>query len=129
MSAALFPRFRVLWMPLDHPWQPPSREAKHCCADMAAALDHTCEQHADPFDCPDTLLVFHEIFGEYGLPIRDGGTSYLVVKHCPFCGGRLADSARDAWFDAVEVVGLADAAFDQLPPRLRSSAWRSTNRG
>jgi hypothetical protein len=40
---------------------------------MSAALAFECEQHADRFDCPDTLIVFHEVFGEYGLPVRDGG--------------------------------------------------------
>jgi len=62
----------------------------------------TCSLHADPFDCPDTVIVFHELFSEYGLPIRDGGQSYLLISNCPFCGARLPESGRDAWFDADE---------------------------
>lgn len=87
MSKPLFPTRRVLWLPLDYTWQPSTPEMQHCCREMAAALEFDCADHADPFDCPDTVIVFHEIFGEYGLPIRDGGPSYLVISHCPFCGG------------------------------------------
>jgi hypothetical protein len=125
MSSRLFPARRVMWMPLDHDWQPPSSHARHCCADMVAALDHTCEQHADPFDCPDDALVFHEVFGEYGIAIRDGGAGYLVISHCPFCGARLPDSARDRWFDETEAAGLADTPFADLPERYRTALWRT----
>lgn len=124
MSHALFASRRVLWLPLDHGWTPPSPGTRHCCAEMTAALTFDCDLHADPFDCPDTVLVFHELFGEYGLPIRDGGQSYLVVSHCPFCGAGLPESLREGWFDAVEAAGLEDTAFDDLPDRFRSGTWR-----
>jgi hypothetical protein len=126
MSSALFPTRRVLWLPLDYAWQLPSPSARHCCAEMSAALDHVCEQHADPFDCPDTALVFHEVFGEYGLPIRDGGASYLLISNCPFCGERLPASGRDDWFDRIEAAGLDDADFDKLPERYRTAEWRKS---
>lgn len=125
MSSRLFPARRVLWMPLGLAWQPPSPEAKHCCAEMGAALSHDCNQHADPFDCPDTVLVYNEPFGEYGMPIRDGGMSYLVVSHCPWCGAKLPASARDAWFDAVDAAGLGDADIDALPEKFLTAAWRN----
>ncbi len=124
MSRELFQARRVFWMPFDYRWQPPGGATRHCCGEMAAALAFECEQHTDPFDCPDTLIVFHELFGEYGLPVRDGGASYLVISNCPFCGGRLPESGRDAWFDALEAEGLEDVAFDELPPRYRTAAWR-----
>jgi hypothetical protein len=92
---------------------------------MSAALAFECDQHADPFDCPDTLIVFHEVFGEYGLPVRDGGPSYLIISNCPFCGARLPESRRDDWFDALEAEGLEDTAFGELPARYRTAAWRA----
>jgi hypothetical protein len=124
MSKSLFPTRRVLWLPLDYAWHPPTPDAQHCCREMAAALEFDCADHADPFDCPDTVIVFHEVFGEYGLPIRDGGPSYLAISHCPFCGTRLPDSGRDAWFDEIETEGLDDVAFESLPMRYRTGAWR-----
>ncbi|MDX2158204.1 MAG: hypothetical protein SFW09_17015 [Hyphomicrobiaceae bacterium] len=111
-------------MPLDYDWQPPSAEASHCCAAMAASLDMSCEQHNDPFECPDVALVHHEIFGEYGIPIRDGGAGYLLISHCPWCGSALPEGGRDRWFDAIEAAGLADTPTAELPEHFRSSAWR-----
>jgi hypothetical protein len=114
-----------MWMPLDYPWQPPSAAARHCCAEMEAGLAFACDQHADPFDCPDTLIVFHEPFSEYGLPIRDGGQTYLTISHCPFCGTALPESGRDAWFDALEAAGLDDTPFEDLPELYRTARWRT----
>ncbi len=53
MSASFHAGRRVLWMPLDHHWQPPSDAARHCCPDMARSLMLDCEQHSDPFECDD----------------------------------------------------------------------------
>lgn len=125
MSQGLFRSRRVLWMPLDYAWRAPAPEAQFCCAEMAAALAHDCTQHADPFDCPDTVLVHNPLFEEYGMPIRDGGMSYLVVSHCPWCGARLPESQRDRWFDAVEAAGHADTATDALPAEFLNGAWRA----
>lgn len=129
MSKSLFPARRVLWMPLGLEWRPPSAAARQCCGEMAASLAHDCDQHADPFDCPDTVLIYNEPFDEYGIPIRDGGMSYLVVSHCPWCGARLPSSARDAWFDAVAAAGLGDADVDTLPAKFLDAGWRTERRG
>ncbi len=124
MSSRLFPKRRVLWMPLDFEWQAPSASAQHCCSEMAAALAFSCDQHADPFDCPDTVLVYHEPFEEYGIPIRDGGLSYLLVSNCPFCGEKLPESGRDEWFDKTDAAGPQDTAFGELPEKFQTAAWR-----
>lgn len=116
---------RVYWMPFDLEWKPASPLVKHCCASMSFALEHRCDQHKDPFDCPDTALVYHEPFGEYGIPIRDGGTSYYLISRCPWCGARLASSHRDRWFEATDaIVAAGGRAFDPLPDRFYSAAWR-----
>lgn len=125
MSRALFSERRVLWLPLDYEWQPHSPDFEHCCDEMHAAIDFDCDTHSDPFECPDSTVVFHEVFGEYGLPIRDGGPSYLVISHCPFCGAKLPAGGRDDWFDAIEAEGLEDVEFEKLPERFRTAGWRS----
>ena len=125
MSRALFGTRRVLWMPLDLDWQPPNDETLFCCDDMALAVRHECEEHETPFECPDTVIVYHEIFGEFGLPIRDGGPSYLCISNCPFCGSNLPKSGRDAWFDRLEALGYLDKPFEALPAAYKTSAWRS----
>jgi hypothetical protein len=57
----------------------------HPCVHLAWFSLHRCDQHADAFECPDTLLVQLE-GGGYGLPIRDGGRAVSPISHCPWCG-------------------------------------------
>jgi hypothetical protein len=122
--SAIFVGRRVLWVPLDLAWHPPSALVEHCCTTMSMSLELDCDQHADPFDCPDVPLVFHEIFGEYGIPIRDGSASYLLITNCPWCGAKLPESGRDRWFDMIDAAGLADTPTAELPERMRSAVWR-----
>jgi len=91
---------------------------------MTAALDFSCDQHADPFECPDALVVHHEAFGEYGIVVHDGGPSYVLIRHCPWCGEDLGPSWRDQWFDALEALGITSPRTSNLPPEFLTSAWR-----
>ena len=44
----------------------------------------------DPFDDPDVVVWKFESSGEYGIPIRDGGSSMIVFDYCPWCGLKLS---------------------------------------
>ncbi|WP_424956039.1 DUF6980 family protein [Hyphomicrobium sp. 1Nfss2.1] len=33
-------------------------------------LSFVCDQHAEPFRCADVLIVYNEIFDEYGIPAQ-----------------------------------------------------------
>lgn len=121
MSQQLFKGRRVLWMPFEVEWSPPAEDAVFCCEAMTAALQFACDQHADPFECGDGLMIYNDIFGEFGLPVHDGGASYVLISHCPWCGSALGDSARDRWFDETDAI-LADGR--SLPPDYLSGAWR-----
>ncbi len=56
---------------------------------MGLQLNHHCDQHPDPFDCPDALVGMFSN-GEVGLIVRDGencsGSSMVLIVHCPWCG-------------------------------------------
>jgi hypothetical protein len=123
MSSALFRGRRVLWMPFGAKWQPPSSDVRLCCESMEAALAFDCEQHGDPFACADALVVYNEILDEYGIPVHDGGASYVLITHCPWCGKSLPEGQRDRWFDETEALGLADDA--SLPAKYLTRAWRT----
>ena len=114
-----------MWMPLDYAYPVPSPNAPHCCEAMTAALAFDCEQHADPFACNDALIIYHEPFNEYGIVIHDGGPSYVLIRHCPWCGTSLPESQRDRWFNALEANGIDDFDAGNLPPEYLSSAWRT----
>ena len=62
-------------------------EIPYCCHDMKRSVEHRCEQHADPADCPDALVGR---FGEeFGIRVHDGGTSFVAIRFCPWCGTSL----------------------------------------
>ena len=63
-----------------------------CCDMMQEQLNFTCEKHADPFDCPDSLIYFSQKNKSYGLIIHDGGSSFLQISFCPWCGETLSPS-------------------------------------
>jgi len=57
------------------------------CVHIAYHVTTTCEDHPNPWECPDILLVKKN--NDYGLPIRDGGTSYVKIQFCPWCGVKI----------------------------------------
>ncbi|MBW8308789.1 MAG: hypothetical protein K0M45_03995 [Candidatus Paracaedibacteraceae bacterium] len=59
-----------------------------CCLIMGEKVTFSCDQHPDPWDCVDYTLVRTEK-GNYGIPIRDGGSSYIRISFCPWCGTNL----------------------------------------
>ena len=64
------------------------------CVHIAEQVTRTCEQHPDPHDCPDILIVYFSKYDEYGIPIRDGGSSIVTIHFCPWCGTKLPESKR-----------------------------------
>jgi hypothetical protein len=61
----------------------------HCCATMTQHVNNQCEQHTSVFDCPDALVFHNPHTRVYGIIIHDGGTSYVQISHCPWCGAEL----------------------------------------
>ena len=61
---------------------------------MEHNLAHRCDMHNDPFKCPDRVVVGPDDLnaGGYGIPIHDGGSSYIRFDYCPWCGTNLKTS-------------------------------------
>ena len=57
---------------------------KHCCRDMEHHAELTCPDHPDPADCGD--IVVRKYPESYGIPVHDGGSSYITINYCPWCG-------------------------------------------
>ena len=62
---------------------------KYCCQKFSESLEYKCKKHIDQFDCPDSLIYFSKKLGAYGLIVHDGGSSYVKIEYCPFCGSHL----------------------------------------
>jgi hypothetical protein len=92
-----------------------------CCAEMQRQVTRRCDQHPDPFDCPDSVVSFNPKFREHGLIIHDGGGAVYGIAFCPWCGSRLPESLRDRWFDELERRGIDNP--DDAPPDMLTDAW------
>ena len=66
----------------------------YCCEDMRREIERVCDQHPDRFDCPDCLVGYSPRFREYGLLIHDGGSSWMCIRYCPWCGSLLPEPLR-----------------------------------
>ena len=69
-------------------------DRQHCCERLEESLKLDCSQHKDVFECPDSLVHYSGRSNEYGLIVHDGGTSYIVIRDCPWCGAKLPESGR-----------------------------------
>jgi hypothetical protein len=102
---------------------PTRREGPHCCAAMDEQVNHTCDGCTSVGGtCPDTLVGFSPKFQEYGIWIHDGGTAWVEIAYCPWCGAALPASARDQWFEALTNLGL-DPGDDRVPPEFEDERW------
>jgi len=62
--------------------------ASYPCVHVAYHSTQTCDIHSDAWECPDMTLVCTA--GGFGIPVRDGGTSVIRIKYCPWCGINLS---------------------------------------
>ena len=53
------------------------------CVHIAYHTTNKCEKHKDPWECPDHTLVRSRRGREFGIPVRDGGSSMIVIEFCP----------------------------------------------
>lgn len=97
--------------------------ARHCCDKIARQVDFSCASHDDPSDCPDALIIYVPKFDEYGIRLHDGGTSYMLIQFCPWCGARLPASRRCEWFDRLEALGIENPAESEIPAEFTTDAW------
>lgn len=61
------------------------------CVHVALRVTAVCDQHPDPWGCPDALVV--KTSNGWGIPIRDGGSSWSKIDFCPWCGVKLEEAS------------------------------------
>jgi len=47
-------------------------------------------------------IIYVAKYREFVIRILDGGTSYIVLLFCPWCGNKLPESLRNMWFQELE---------------------------
>ncbi len=90
---------------------------------MRGQLTYRCDQHPAPHDCPDVFVIYNARFDEYGMPVRDGGWSSVLMRFCPWCGTAMPDSKRDFWFETLATMGINNPSKQTVPDLYRSDAW------
>ena len=83
----------------------------HCCANMSERLSD------------DTAIRYIPEFREYGSPVLDGGSGFVVLRSCPWCGAELPLSLRYRWFETLEGLGLDPYGDMATVSRLASRRW------
>src|SRR3954454_11418873 len=77
-----------------------------CCESMLKQLNWKCADHSSLADCPDALVGRFGKAGDYGLLIHDGGSSYVAIAYCPWCGTKLrTEKDTDTPTAAHELAG------------------------
>lgn len=69
-------------------------------------------------------IVFSAKFREYGIRVLDGGSSYIEIYYCPWCGKRLPGSLRDEWMQQVRTRGF-EPGDKNIPKKFNSDRWYS----
>jgi hypothetical protein len=84
--------------------------------------DHCCDMMESNLRDGETAIRYYPKFREYGILVLDGGSSFVQIRHCPWCGKPLPASLRNEWFEIIEAKGLEpeDAA---IPQEMTSDAW------
>ena len=98
-------------------------ERHWCCETMRSQLTYKCEIHSDTMDCPDIIVTYWPKYDEYGIPIRNGGSSIMTIGFCPWCGTRLPESKRQHWFDELEQLGFEDPLEQAIPEEYTTDLW------
>ena len=70
----------------------------------------------------ETAIEYTPKFREYGISVLDGGSSYICVNYCPWCGHTLPTSLRDQWFELLDREGL-ECDDPDLPEPFQSDLW------
>lgn len=57
---------------------------RFCCSILEHHARYECAEHGH--SCPDQVVRRLDGTGVYVLPVRDGGSSYVEINFCPWCG-------------------------------------------
>lgn len=74
------------------------KPGKHCCVEMEYhLLEYIREKEVlkgDPeYINYDAIVSWDKSQRLYGIPIHDGGNSYIKIRYCPWCGKNIDNDA------------------------------------
>jgi len=99
------------------------RPVTYCCDSIKYHLEQFFKKPNDV----DSIINYVARFDEYGIPIRDGGASFIQINYCPWCGTKLPPSKRDEWFRKLEDLCYDSPLTEEIPENFNSSDWYRLN--
>ncbi|HUS68866.1 MAG TPA: hypothetical protein VMZ28_30225 [Kofleriaceae bacterium] len=66
-------------------------------------------------------IVHQAKFDEFGIHLYD--KSVIGIRHCPWCGIKLAASRREEWFKALAQLGFDDPLAQDIPVQFTTAVW------
>jgi hypothetical protein len=100
----------------------PSVPGRSCEKYPVNRIEFCCERMTDAISGPEIPIVYVREFREFGIRVLDGGSSFIELSFCPWCGQKLPKSLRDRWFDELERRGI-DPATDEVPAEFTDDRW------
>lgn len=99
------------------------KSKKHCCKEMEKRR-FTCLGKGSVSEAPENRLVLYvPPFQEYGLPINDGGSSFILIKYCLWCGTKLPKSKRNSWVSKMSKLGYTSPFSEDVPDIYLTEDW------
>lgn len=96
-------------------------------SELEISAQHCCQQMADRLVDGETAIRYVLKFRESGIPVLDGGESFIIIQFCPWCGNRLPESLRSEWFDRLEQMGLELDNPETPAAAMRTAEWWRSN--
>ena len=86
-----------------------------------------CDQMRNAIEDAEIPITYIPKLREVGIDVLDGGTSFIVLRFCPWSGHKLPESLRDRWFDELEARGI-DPHEGPIPPEFQTEQWYEQSR-
>jgi hypothetical protein len=100
--------------------------ADYPCVHMAYYASWKCDDHPDPTECTQSVVLRNDKFDEFFISPRGSTGDEVIITHCPWCGLKLPPSQRNRWFNELESMGI-DPWNDDVPERYKTDAWYKGN--
>jgi hypothetical protein len=89
-------------------------------------MKHCCEEMTQHLASKDVAINFLAKFREYAISYRHDERTFQTIRFCPWCGSRLPNSLRVAWFEKIHALGF-EPEDPGIPSIFQSEEWYSQN--
>ena len=88
--------------------------------------DHCCKEMTDHVASEEQAIHYNPHFREYGVLDtleRSQSIAMDLIAYCPWCGAKLPEPLRDAWFDRLDELGIEEPDDPAVPEEMFTDTW------